>query len=171
MKGQHARKNLSFYTHLGVEWWRFKRVTEPEVGAFAIVAAKGDWQHWWESFRFGELWNHAFIYCGEGLIVEVWQGRATRAPIQTWINADPLWSDYQGGITLDPDVGRAIAERAKTLGAMRSRLRPAELVADCWERGGADVEGVERARHVHQLKAVIEFWSPDDAQEVADERS
>jgi hypothetical protein len=157
---------LQFYTNIGAPWPRFKRRDEPEIGAFAIVAAKGDRHHFWESFRFGEVWNHAFIYCGEGLIVESWQGRVRRAPVQCWIDADPLWSDHQGDIHLDPDVGRAIADRALALAALRSKMRPAELVADAWSHGGADMDDVERARWVHQLKDVIEFWSPDDEEEV-----
>ena len=168
MKGQHKRKMLQFFTNIEVDWTRFHRRDEPQLGAFGIVAAKGDWRHWWESFRFGELWNHAFIYCGDGLIVESWQHKVRRAPVQVWIDADILWSDHQGNIGLAPEVGRKIADRALTFASMRSPLSPAELVAECWESSGAPAVEVGRANHVRDLKAVIEFWSPDDTEEADD---
>lgn len=92
------------------------KITEPKLGDFGLVSIPGDVGN---LIRFGQFLNgdgwsreeHAFVYVGDGQIVEAEPGGALLSAVSKYSNV--LWSTDH--IPLADEQRAAIAEYAKTL--------------------------------------------------------
>lgn len=89
---------------------------QPLPGDFAVTSIKGDVGflisvgEWLNGSRFGH-WDHAFVYVGDGLIVEAEPGGARLAGVDEYAGRPIAWST--GKVELTDDQRTAVVAAAK----------------------------------------------------------
>lgn len=118
-KMHFAQANASEFDWMGLDR---PDGSEPEVGAFGVIATKGSWVSKAIAWSTRSMYNHAFLYIGHGQLVEGWWPETRIVSAAVWhSSATPtpegeprrvLWSDYDGMLRLSKTQQEMIADYA-----------------------------------------------------------